>query len=226
MNLDFLKDFSKIYNLEFSVVLEELIKLIKKELNAQSVFFKGGRLYESYTNLEGVYKERKIKLTTKKIRKIAQTLKDRLIYLSNQKIKQNLKQNLKQEILDKFPNEIVEGEVIAENKVTYIIKINNYEHEGYLYKNKEYMKKKWKLNQKGIFHIRKIKIENNKIVKIYLDDHSPKIKEYIIHSFCVGIYVKKIKFLKDKIFIKSIPKLDDLTKEKLELIFNKKIIRN
>jgi len=60
LNLDFLKDFSKIYNLEFSVVLEELIKLIKKELKAESVFFKGGRLYESYTNLEGVYKERKI----------------------------------------------------------------------------------------------------------------------------------------------------------------------
>ena len=70
MNLDFLKDFSKIYNLEFSVVLEELIKLIKKELKAESVFFKGGRLYESYTNLEGVYKERKIKLTNKKIKKL------------------------------------------------------------------------------------------------------------------------------------------------------------
>ena len=145
-------------------------------------------------------------------------LKDRLIYLSNQ--------NIKQKILKKFPNRVVEGEIVAEDKVSYIIKIDNCKHEGYLYKNNKDRKRKWNLNEKGMFHIKKIKIEKNGIVKIILDENSPKIKEYIIHSFCVGIYVKKIKFLKDKIFIKSIPKLDDLTKEKLELIFNKKIIRN
>ena len=218
MNLDFLKEFSKIYNLDFSVVLEELIKLIKKELNAQSVFFKGGRLYESYVNLDGVYKERKIKLTTKKIKDLIEKLKDRLIYLSNQ--------NIKQKILKKFPDRVVEGKIVAENYLAYIIKINNCKYESYLYKNSKNRKRKWSINEKGIFHIKKIKTEKNGIVKIILDENSPKIREHIINSICVGYYIKKVKFTKKKIYIKTFPELDDITKEKIELFFKKKVIKD
>ena len=217
MNLDFLREFSKIYNLEFSVILEELIKLIKKELNAQSIFFKGGKLYESYVNLDGVYKERKIRLTTKKIKDLIEKLKDNLIYLSNQKIKQK--------ILKRFPNRVVEGKIVAEDKVSYIIKIDNCKYECYLYKDKKYMKKDWKLNQKGLFHIKDIKIKNG-IVKIDLDDNSPKIREHIINSICVGYYIKKVKFTKKKIYIKTFPELDNITKEKIEIFFKKKVIKD
>lgn len=217
MNLDFLKEFSKIYNLEFTEVLHELKMIIKEELNIESLFLKGNRLYESYINLDGVYKERKIRLTKKKIEKISEKLKDRLICLSNQKIKQK--------ILDKFPYQVVEGEIIGETCSEYIVKIDNCKFKSKLPKNKLFNKKKWELYEKGLFHIKKIQIRNGNLI-IILDDISINIQKYKLQTICGGVYIKKAKFLKDKIIIKSTPKINDKLKKKIEIIFNKKVIRS
>ena len=217
MNLDFLKDFQKIYNIPYETILFELIGTLKKEFYLGDVFFKGNRLYERYVNKEGIYKERKLRFTKEKILELSDKLKERLIQIDNQLKKQYIEKEIE-------PLKVIEGEIIGEDNYSFYIyspKLKNY--QIVLYKDKLYCQNKWDLGEKGYFFVRKIKLKNNSIV-IYVDDFNINIEKYKIINILQGTYIKKIKFLKDKIIIKSIPKLDKEIKEKLKKIYNKKII--
>jgi hypothetical protein len=215
LKIDFSKDFSKLYNIEINVVLNELKEIIKKKLNKESIFFKRNRLYESFINKNGIYTEKKIRLTKKLINQIKDELKERLIYLS-------LKQE-KKVILDKFKERVVEGEIIGETKFSYIIKIVDCKFKAVLYKNKKYSHNIWHIGEKGLFYIYKVSLKKNELI-IILNDYHSNIEKFRIIQLSDGIYIKKIKFLKNKVIIKSIPKIDKKLRKKIALLLNKKIL--
>jgi hypothetical protein len=215
LKLDFSNEFSKIYNINVDVVLNELKKILRKELNKENIFFRKNNLYESYINENDIYVEKKIRLTTKYINKIIEELKNRLIEISLKNEREN--------IYNKFEDRLVNGEIIAKNDYAYIIEIENCKFKGILYKNKQYSHYNWDLEDKGLFYISKIIIKDNELF-VLLNDYNTNIEKYRIINLCSGIYIKKIKFQKDKIFINSIPKLDNNIKKQIELLFNKKVI--
>ena len=217
MNLKFLKEFQKIYNLPIEDILYHLIRVLKEEFYLGDVYFKGDRLWERYVNKEGIYKERKLRFTKKKITQLADKLKERLISIDNK---------LKKEFIEKEiePFRVIEGQIVGENKFAYYIfseTLRNY--TIYLYKNNKYCHNKWNIGEKGLFYVRMIKRDKN-IIRVLVDDFNINIAKYEIVRILTGIYVKKVKFLKNKLIIKTIPKLDENTKEILRLRFNKKII--
>ena len=216
MNLEFLKDFQKEYNIPVEEILFELIKLLKEEFYLGDVFFKKNHLYERYINKEGIYKERKLRFTKSKILELSDKLKERLIKKDNQLKKQAIEREIE-------PYRVIEGEIVGEDKYSYFIyneKLHNY--KLFLYKSNNYCHNKWQIGEKGLFYVRKIKVKDEII--LYLDDFNTNIEKYKISSILNGIYVKNIKFSKKKIIIKSIPKLDKERIELLSKIYNKKII--
>jgi hypothetical protein len=214
LKINFSKEFSKLYNVDINIVLKELKNILKEKLNKESLFFKKNELYESFINKEGIYIEKKIRLTKKYINQIKDELKERLIKISLRYEKKT--------ILDKFKDRIVSGEIIGENKYAFIIKLKNCKFNAFLYKDKKYSHLTWQIGEKGLFYISSIEIKKNNLL-IKLNDYHINIEKYKIMQLCSGIYIKKIKFKKNKVFIKSIPKINKNLKKKISLLLNKKV---
>jgi len=208
------EELRKTYNIPTTDILYHLIRILKEEFYLGDVYFKGDRLWERYVNEKGIYKERKLRFTKKVITQLADKLKERLISIDNK---------LKKEFIEKEiePFKVIEGQIVGENNSEYYIYCKNISNCK-LPKNPQYNKTKWNIGEKGLFYVRKIKVKDT--ITAYLDDFNINIAKYEIVRILTGIYVKKVKFLKNKLIIKTIPKLDKNTKEILKLRFNKKII--
>lgn len=217
MKLDFIKDLRKMYNLPPQDIVFEFIKILEEEFNLGDVYFRGDRLYERYINKDGICKDRKLRLTKKNILKLSDKLKERLIQIDLQLKKQYIKKELGH-------LRVIKGEIIGADN--YCFYINSYDLKNcqiLLPKDKFYCHNNWEIGEDNYFFVRKIKIKNHSIV-IYVDDFNTNIQRYGIINFLSGIYVKDIKFFRNKIIIKSIPKLNDELKDILKQIYNKKII--
>jgi len=214
---EFLNEFVEIYEIKIEVVLKILLNILSKELNLGEVFFKLNekddeyRVYERYFNKNGIAKERKVYITKKIIKRIANKLEIQIKEHINQIYKKNLQ---------KYPYQVIKAQIIKKEKHRYILKIENEKVRGILDFNKA--NNHYQIGDFGYFHIYKVIFQKG-IIRVFLDDNSINIEKYKISKILNGIFIKKLKIYKDFIVLSTAPKIDKTQKEILELNLNKKV---
>jgi phosphoribosylformylglycinamidine (FGAM) synthase PurS component len=189
----------------FLEIIQEKYKLGNLFINTK------GQIIEEYFNQEGVKKSRKVRLTKKHYAKIRNQFFQKLLYYSNSKYKEYLKKQ--------YPYGIVRGEIVDKTKQYYIIKFKNKLFRGYLpFKKAIYT---YEIGEENWFHFSKITI--GKELKIMLDEISDELNSFLIESMLSGFLIKKIRFYKTYITIKTIPKLPKEKIELLKITFKKKV---
>jgi len=212
MNKNVFSQLSNIYNLSIVEIQNIFFEVIEKQYQFGNLSFNAkGQVIEEYFNQEGTRKVRKIRFSKKIYKYIENEFYKKLIYYSNLKQKEYLK--------NQYPYRIVRGEIVDKTKQYYIIKLKNELFRGYLpFKKAIYT---YEIGEENWFHISKITI--GKELKIMLDEVSDELNTFLVESMLSGFLIKKIRFFKDFIKIKTTPKLPKEKIELLKITFKKKV---
>jgi phosphoribosylformylglycinamidine (FGAM) synthase PurS component len=212
MKIDFFTNLESIYNISVAEIKDIFLEIIQEKYKLGNLFINTkGQIIEEYFNQEGVKKSRKVRLTKKHYAKIRNQFFQKLLYYSNLKYKEYLKKQ--------YPYGVIRGEIVDKTKQYYIVKLKNESFRGYLpFKKAIYT---YEIGEENWFHISKIRI--SKELKIMLDEVSDELNTFLVETMLSGFLIKKIRFFKDFIKIKTIPKLPKEKIELLKITFKKKV---
>jgi len=207
---EILKELEQVYQiaqLDIYAITKEIIKSFGYRNN---LLFIKGILYEELEN----HKLKKIRLSKIKTEELAKQLRERLLYEQQKKDKQI--------ILDLYPNRIFKGVIVGEDNLSYIVKDNKTNYKFYMLKNK--INKTYSINEENYFYIQKIQFKKHIPYILVTTKHKNLINYKIKEMFGHKYFLKEIRDFKDKIIIRSYPKLEKADILLLKGIYQKMII--
>jgi len=207
---EILKELEKAYQIAQLDIYSITKEIIKGFGYRNNLLFIRGILYEEFEN----HRLKKIHLSKKKINELATKLREKLLYEQEKKDRQI--------ILNLYPDRIFRGIIVEEDNLSYMVKDNKTNYKFYMLKNK--INKTYSINEEDYFYIQKIQFKKHIPYILVTTKHKKlieyKIKELLGHKY----FLKEIKNFKDKIVIKSYPKLEKGDVLLLKSMYKKMII--